>query len=297
MLQPIIRHYHIHEVSEYINWIYFFHAWGFQPRFASIADIHGCDACRAMWLARFPENERAKAAEAMQLHKEAVRMLVELDTHYQVHGLFRLMEANSEDNDIWMEGYRFPFLRQQSSRPGEPYLCLSDFIRPLSNGISDRIGLFATSVDASMENLHTDDSYKHLLVKTLADRLAEAMAEKLHEQVRKELWGYAPEEHLTIRQLHQEEFQGIRPAVGYPSLPDMSVNFILDELLDMKRIGIHLTENGMMRPHASVSGLMFAHPSSRYFSIGKIDEEQLEDYARRRGLPTGVMRKFLAANL
>lgn len=297
MLQPIIRHYHIHEVSEYINWIYFFHAWGFQPRFASIADIHGCDACRAMWLARFPENERAKAAEAMQLHKEAVRMLVELDTHYQVHGLFRLMEANSEDNDIWMEGYRFPFLRQQSSRPGEPYLCLSDFIRPLSNGIPDRIGLFATSVDASMENFHTDDSYKHLLVKTLADRLAEAMAEKLHEQVRKELWGYAPEEHLTIRQLHQEEFQGIRPAVGYPSLPDMSVNFILDELLDMKRIGIHLTENGMMRPHASVSGLMFAHPSSRYFSIGKIDEEQLEDYARRRGLPTGVMRKFLAANL
>ena len=297
MLQPVIRHYHIHDVSEYINWIYFFHAWGFQPRFASIADIHGCDACRAMWLARFPENERAKAAEAMQLHKEAMRMLVELDTHYQTHGLFRLMEANSEDNDIWMEGYRFPFLRQQSSKSGEPYLCLSDVIRPLSNGISDRIGLFATSVDASMENLHADDNYKHLLVKTLADRLAEATSEKLHEQVRKDLWGYAPEEHFTIRQLHQEEFHGIRPAVGYPSLPDMSVNFILDELLDMKQIGIHLTENGMMRPHASVSGLMFAHPSSCYFSIGKIDEDQLEDYARRRGLPTDTMRKFLAANL
>jgi cobalamin-dependent methionine synthase I len=134
-------------------------------------------------------------------------------------------------------------------------------------------------------------------VKTLSDRLAEATAEKLHETVRKTIWGYAPDEQLSIEQLHNEEFQGIRPAVGYPSLPDQSVNFLLDELLDMQQIGIHLTENGMMQPHASVSGLMLAHPASRYFSIGKIDEEQLHDYASRRRLPVEQMRKFLAANL
>ena len=136
-----------------------------------------------------------------------------------------------------------------------------------------------------------------MLVQTLADRLAEATAEKMHEQVRKEYWGYAPDERLSIRQLHNEEFQGIRPAVGYPSLPDQSVNFLLDEMLDMQQIGIHLTENGMMQPHASVSGLMLAHPACRYFNVGKIDEEQLADYAKRRGMPIATMRKFLGANL
>lgn len=293
----MILHYHIHEVSEYINWIYFFHAWGFQPRYASIADIHGCDACRAMWLVRFPENERAKASEAMQLFKEAQRMLSHLDERFQTHGAFRIMEANSIGNDIWIEGTRLPLLRQQSVKEGEPYLCLSDFIRPASSGIPDQIGLFATSVDSGMERMYPDDAYKHMLVQTLADRLAEATSEKLHEYVRKEAWGFAPDEQLTIRQLHNDEFQGIRPAVGYPSLPDQSVNFILDNLLDMKRIGITLTENGMMQPHASVSGLMFAHPASRYFSVGKIDEVQLKDYAFRRGYSVEDMMKYLSANL
>lgn len=293
----MIIHYRLHEVSEYINWIYFFHAWGFQPRYAAIANIHGCDACRALWLANFPEQERAKAAEAMQLYKEANRMLSSLDNDFQTHAVCRLMDANSEENDIWLEGTRFPFLRQQTAKEGEPYLCLSDFIRPLSTGITDKIGLFATSIDAEVENLFPNDSYKHLLVQTLADRLAEATAEKMHETVRKNIWGYAPDEHLSIPQLHNEEFQGIRPAVGYPSLPDQSVNFLLDELLDMKQIGIQLTENGMMSPHASVSGLMFAHPASHYFSVGKIDEQQLENYASRRGLPMHEMHKFLGANL
>ena len=293
----MIIHYRLHEVSEYINWIYFFHAWGFQPRYAAIANIHGCDACRALWMANFPEQERAKAAEAMQLYKEANRMLSSLDNDFQTHAVCRLMDANSEENDIWLEGTRFPFLRQQTAKEGEPYLCLSDFIRPLSTGITDKIGLFATSIDAEVENLFPNDSYKHLLVQTLADRLAEATAEKMHETVRKNIWGYAPDEHLSIPQLHNEEFQGIRPAVGYPSLPDQSVNFLLDELLDMKQIGIRLTENGMMSPHASVSGLMFAHPASYYFSVGKIDEQQLENYASRRGLPMHEMRKFLGANL
>lgn len=293
----MIWHYSIHEVSEYINWIYFFHAWGFPPRFATIADIHGCDSCRALWLASFPEDERAKAAEAMQLFKEANRMLTELDKQFRTHALFRLLEANSDGDDLWLEGTRFPLLRQQTAKAGEPCLCLSDFIRPLSGNIPDKVGVFVANVDKETEEIHADDSYCRLLVQTLADRLAEATAEKMHETIRKKTWGYAAEEQLTIRQLHLEEFQGIRPAVGYPSLPDQSVNFILDRLLDMKQIGVELTGNGMMKPHASVSGLMFAHPASCYFSVGKIDRQQLEDYARRRGIPTEEMKKYLAANL
>jgi cobalamin-dependent methionine synthase I len=119
----------------------------------------------------------------------------------------------------------------------------------------------------------------------------------MHEEVRKHYWGYAKDECLSIPEMQQEHFQGIRPAVGYPSLPDTSLNFILDRLLDFRQIGIRLTESGAMKPHASVSGLMFSHPQARYFSIGKIGEDQLRDYARRCGLPIEVCRRFLAANL
>lgn len=290
--------YNIHDLAEYINWIYFFHAWGFQPRFTGIADIHGCDACRASWLASFPEEERAKAAEAMQLHKEANRMLNKLDANFKVFAIYRLMEANADGDDLLLEGKRFPLLRQQTRiKPEDPFLCLSDFVRPVEGGIKDTVGAFATTIDPNMELLFKEDDYKLMLVKTLAERLAEAAAEKVHEDIRKKIWGYAPDEKLTKRELLNEEYQGIRPAVGYPSLPDISVSFLLDELLDMKQIGISLTENGMMQPHASVCGLMFAHPASRYFSVGKIGTDQLTDYAKRRGVTVDVMRKYLAANL
>lgn len=290
--------YQLHELAEYINWIYFFHAWGFQPRFAAIADIHGCDACRATWLASFPEEERAKAAEAMQLHKEAVRMLNELDGKYNVYAIYRLMEANADGDNLVLEGSYFPLLRQQTRvRPDDPFLCLSDFVRPLSSGVSDTVGAFATTIDEAMEAGYAHDDYKHLLVKTLCERLAEAAAEKVHETIRKDVWGYAKDESLTKKQLLNEDYQGIRPAVGYPSLPDISASFLLDRLLDMGRIGIRLTENGMMQPHASVCGLMFSHPASRYFAVGKIDEEQLADYARRRGVNPEEIRKYLTANL
>ena len=128
-------------------------------------------------------------------------------------------------------------------------------------------------------------------------KLAEATAERMHEEVRRKYWGYAPEEQLSVEELLTEKFTGIRPAVGYPSLPDQSINFLLSDWLGFERIGIRLTENGAMKPHASVSGLMLAHPAARYFTVGKIGNDQLEDYARRRGLPVETMRKFLAANL
>ena len=234
----------------------------------------------------------------MQLFKEANRVLNRLDEEITVQCIYRLCSANAEGDNLLIEDTVFPLLRQQTPHPdGSPFLCLSDFIRPLSSGVADTIGLFASSVSAESENYYKDDPYKHLLVQTLTDRLAEAATEKMHEHVRKVVWGYAPEESLSIPDLLAEKYQGIRPAVGYPSLPDQSVNFILDELLDMKQIGITLTENGAMYPHASVCGLMFSHPRSHYFAVGKIGEDQLEDYARRRGKPIDEMRKFLAANL
>lgn len=290
--------YEIHDLTDYVNWIYFFFAWGFQPRFATIADIHGCDACRAGWLASFPEEERGKAAEAMQLHKEAMRMLNYLDGKYKIYGIYRLMNANSDGDNLILEGTRFPLLRQQTRvRPEDPFLCLSDFVRPLSSGITDTVGGFATTVDAAMEELFTDDDYKHMLVKILSERLAEAAAEKMHQTLRTKIWGYAPDEKLSMKELLREEYQGIRPAVGYPSLPDISVSHLLNELIEMDRIGIRLTENGMMQPLASVCGLMFAHPASRYFSVGKISEEQVNDYALRRGKTPEEMKKYLISNL
>lgn len=294
----MLIYYKIHEVSPYINWIYFFHAWGFQPRYAAIAHIHGCDSCRAMWLASFPEAERAKAAEAMQLFKEANRMLNRMEEKIIIRCVFRLCRANADGDNLLIEGTTFPLLRQQTPNPdGTPFLCLSDFIRPLASGIPDTVGLFASSVSENAEGDYKDDPYKHLLIQTLNDRLAEAATEKMHEYVRKEAWGYAPDESLSIPELLEEKFQGIRPAVGYPSLPDQSVSFLLDELLDLKQIGITLTENGAMHPHSSICGLMLAHPAARYFAVGKIGEDQLEDYARRREMPVPKIRKFLTANL
>lgn len=297
-MSSTVLSYKVHEVSPYINWIYFFHAWGFQPRFAAIAQIHGCDSCRAMWLASFPEADRAKAAEAMQLFKEANRVLNRLDEDLTIRCIFRLCRANADGDNLLIEDTTFPLLRQQTPHPdGSPFLCLSDFVRPLASGTPDTVGLFASSIGEEAEEYYKEDPYKHLLVQTLTDRLAEAATEKMHQYVRKEAWGYAPDESLSIADLLVEKYQGIRPAVGYPSLPDQSVNFLLDALLHMKQIGITLTENGAMHPHASVCGLMLAHPASRYFAVGKIGEDQLEDYARRRGMPVSDMRKFLAANL
>ena len=157
--------------------------------------------------------------------------------------------------------------------------------------------MFATTVDAGLETDFRNDPYEKMMMQLLADRLAEATAERMHEQVRKRYWGYAPDEQLSIGDMLCERWQGIRPAVGYPSLPDTSLNFVIDRLIGMQQIGIRLTESGAMKPHASVSGLMMAHPEARYFTVGMIGDDQLADYARRRGVPVGLMRKFLQANL
>ncbi len=262
--------YNISEIVPYINWAYFFYAWSM--------------------------NGKAKDAQ-LELRSEAEKLLADMEGRYHTRAVFALCEANSEGDDIIINGTRVPMLRQQKVIPGKPNLCLADFIRPASSGIKDTIGLFATSVDAAFTSNNEEDPYQRMLSQTLADRLAEATAEKFHEDVRKKYWGYATDEQLTIKDLLAERYQGIRPAVGYPSIPDTSMNFLLYELLDMKGIGINLTESGMMVPHASVSGFMFAHPQSRYFDLGKIDDEQLEDYAHRRNKPVEELRKYLASTL
>ncbi|MCR4993778.1 MAG: 5-methyltetrahydrofolate--homocysteine methyltransferase [Bacteroidales bacterium] len=303
MIQTL--HYRIHEVTPYINWLYFFHAWGFAARFAGIAHIHGCDSCRASWLSAFPEEDRGKAAEVMQLFKETTRMLDDLDEQgYQAHVRFGLFDCYADDTDDLLlkddrEGKssicRLAFLRQQQG----DCLCLTDFIRPSSEQASpDRIGIFVAAADGAIEHLFAgEDDYRHMLCQTLADRLAEAAIERGHKAIRKFYWGYAPDEQLSMADLHAERFQGIRPAVGYPSLPDQSLNFDLDRLIDFSRIGVRLTEHGAMMPHASVSGLIIAHPQARYFSVGHIGEDQLADYAQRKGRTTEEMRPYLTANL
>ena len=308
--------YRISELIPFINWLYFYHAWGLSGK---------------------PKADKEK------IKQEALQMLASWEEKYHTHAIFKLFEVGSEGDDLIFflpstseengisgtseengisgtsggnetpgtsgiesngieekkeKNLRFPMLRQQHpSAPGEPNLCLADFIRPLSQGIRDQIGVFCTSVDGTIIDVYRHDDYLNMMAQTLSDRLAEATAEKLHEEVRKEYWGYAPDENLTIEQQHREEYQGIRPAIGYPSLPDTSANFLIDQLIDMKQAGIRLTETGMMTPHASVSGLMFSHPKARYFELGKIGDDQLRDYARRRGVPVELMRRFLQSSL
>jgi len=265
--------YDIAELMPYINWAYFYFAWG----------IHNKDV-----------------QEKLKLRTEAETLLQRLNGRYSVYALFELFDACSEGDDVYLyhSGQHccsIPFLRQQ--QPDSDFLCLADFIRPQSFGTPDKIGIFATSVSHGLETDFSSDGYQKMMAQLLADRLAEAAAERMHEAVRKEYWGYAAGEKLSVEDLHAERFQGIRPAVGYPSLPDTSINFLIDDLLCLKQIGIRLTESGAMSPHASVSGFMLAHPHARYFSVGRIGEDQLADYARRRGLPLEVCRRFLSCNL
>jgi len=252
----------IHELLPYINWPYFYHAW----------QVHDSEG-------------------RQRIRTEAMQRLESIEGRYHAYALFELHEAVSDGDDIVLGGgQRLPMLRQQT---GSPCLSLADFIRPKESGMTDHIGLFATSVDIGMETDFASDDYERLMMQLLADRLAEAMADYIHLKVRIEIWGYAPDENLAVADILTGRFQGIRPAVGYPSLPDMSFNFVLNDILHMDAIGIRLTESGAMKPHASVSGLMFSHPQARYFDLGSIGDDQIADYAHRRGVPEYLIRKFI----
>lgn len=263
--------YNIGDIRPFINWMYFDYTWG----------MNGKDN-----------------VERDRLHDDANAMLDKWQGKYHTHAVVRIVDANSDGDDIIADGMRLPMLRQQKpTRPGLPNLCLADFLRPVSQGVKDKLGLFAATVDFDLTCGYDNDAYGKMLSQVLADRLAEGTAELTHLQVRKHYWGYAPDENLSMKDIHAEKYQGIRPAVGYPSMPDTSMNFLIDKLINMGSIGIRLTESGMMQPHASTSGLMFAHPQAKYFELGKIGEDQLADYARRRQLPVCTIRKFLQSSL
>ena len=258
--------YKAKDLLPYIDWSYLFHAWKVD----------------------------AKSIEATQLMNDAIALLNENDTLI-IKAIFRLYEVRSYGDNIEFENVAIPLLRQQHKKSNEPNLCLSDFVSPKK----DLIGLFATSTERKENKSDNNDPYKLLLMETLADRLAETAATVLHRDVRtkKELWGYCPQENLTIEEMHKEKHQGIRPAIGYPSLPDQSIIFIIDRLINLSQIGIKLTANGAMLPHASICGLMFSHPASHYFAIGKISKEQLDDYAERRGIAAEKLTPFLIKNI
>lgn len=293
----------IHEVEPYINWLYFFYSWQLPSRYGSLAFMRNSESDDAQWLAQFSESEQSQAREALRLFTDAKQMLRRFDLNYATFGRVGLFGANGDGDDILVyldsrATLRLPCLRQQQKfGDRRPNLCLSDFVAPLATGSRDTLGVFAVAVQDSMEHDGDGDVYRQMLARTLCDRLAEATAELLHVRVRRELWGYSPDEHLTLGELFQGRYQGIRPAVGYPSLPDQSLNFLLDRAIDFASVGISLTENGAMSPHGSVSGLMIGYPQARYFSVGRIGDDQFNDYVKRRGLPRDRVAQFLRANL
>ena len=242
----MIDHYPVQELIELISWEHFFYTW----------------------------HVKSGTEEAARLRTEAEQLLRDRNDRIDVRYLYQAFEAHAEGDDIVLGEMRIPFLRQQIPNAEGYCICMSDFVHP----VHDEVYVFATSVQLSLPQ-EADDPYSSLLTQTISDRLAEAAAERLQQQL------------LDAGRLRYSHV--IRPAVGYPMIPDMSINFLLDELCDMSRIGIQLTENGMMSPHSSVSGFVIANPHACFFSVGPISEEQLIDYARRRGFDEERMRKFI----
>lgn len=292
------------EIIPFIDWKFFFHAWELSAKFHTVTRIDACEKCRAQWYATFREEEQEKAREAARLYDDAQEMLqlfVREDAAY-IKAVFGIYEAYSENDTLYLGGTSFPFLRQQKKTEKNTYYCLSDFTAPRASGVTDYVGAFAvtagTGADEQLRRYEAEgDEFASLLMKSLLDRLAEAATEWLHAKIRREYWGHAAEENLTVAEMFAVKYEGIRPAVGYPSIPDQTTNFLLHDLLASEEIGISLTENGVMYPNASVSGLLFAHPRSTYFAIGEISEEQVADYAQRKQKDPGEIRKFLLANL
>jgi len=270
------------ELREYVDWTFFFHAWELKGKYPAILDSpsHG--------------------AAARELFGHAQELLDEIIAKgwLQARGVYGFWPARSDGDDVALDnGVRFPMLRQQVDHGDEkPYLSLADFVAPQT----DHIGAFAVTAGLGVDELAgrfaaEHDDYRAIMVKALADRLAEAFAEYLHEQVRRS-W-YESGARQPNEELLAEKYRGIRPAFGYPACPDHTEKETLFNLLDARSIGMELTESGAMTPTAAVSGLYFAHPQSRYFMVGKIGRDQVEDYARRKGMTAAEVERWLRPNL
>lgn len=303
--RQILKAIPVGQIAPYIDWKFFFHSWNLSARYASIQNIDDCPSCRATWLNSFAEEEREKASEGMRLYKDAKALINQLNQNKveYINAVFGVFEAYSEDECLYINGIRFPMLRQQKKNDRGEYLSLCDFVAPKSFGVKDYVGGFTVTAGIGANELMSEyerlgDEYKVLLLKSVLDRLAEATTEWLHAKIRKNYWGFANDEDITVNEMFALKYQGIRPAVGYPSIPDQSINFLLNnDLLQSSDIGVELTENGVMIPNASVSGIIISHPASKYFNIGNILEDQLLSYVERRGEDATLIRKFLGANL
>jgi len=286
--------YSLRELVPYIDWMPFFNAWEFAGKFPDILQ------------------DKIVGEAASSLYADATRMLNQLidEKWLKARAVIGFFPANSvadDDINLFVDetrhavALRLHNLRQQKSKPqDQAQLCLSDFVAPMQSGRTDYLGAFAVTAGIGIEE-HVarfeaqHDDYSSIMLKALADRLAEALAERLHERVRREFWAYAPHEHLDNLGLIREEYQGIRPAPGYPACPDHTEKALLWRLLDADRTaGIRLTESFAMFPTAAVSGFYFSHPKAHYFGVGKIDRDQVISYAQRKGFTVTEAERWLA---
>jgi 5-methyltetrahydrofolate--homocysteine methyltransferase len=293
-----LRDYPLEELRRYIDWQPFFNAWEMRGRFPDIL------------------NNPATGEAARRLYDDAQEMLdrVVEERWLRANGVFGLFPANQVDGDDDIEVYTdesrrtvlttLHQLRQQTEgRDGAPRMSLADFVAPRSTGLRDHVGAFAVTAglgaaDRVAAFKKDNDDYSAILLESLADRLAEAFAERLHERVRTEFWGYAPDEALDGESLIAERYTGIRPAPGYPACPEHTEKRTIWSLLDVEAAtGIELTESMAMWPGAAVSGLYFSHPESRYFVLGRVGRDQVEDYARRKGWTVAEAERWLSPNL
>src|ERR1019366_8491144 len=293
--------YSLAVIAEYIDWTPFFISWEMKGAYPKIL------------------KDPIRGEEARKLFADAQKMLKQIiDEKWlkanAVVGIYPANTVNSDDLEVYAEDRKtvkciFHSIRQQTKKPAGQYnVALADFILPKSEiknpqSAIDFIGAFAVTtgigIDEHIARFEKDhDDYSAIMLKALADRLAEAFAELMHKKVRKEIWGYAKDEHLKNEELIKEEYAGIRPAPGYPAQPDHTEKPTLFKLLEVeKNTGITLTESLAMLPTAAVSGLYFAHPQSHYFGIGKIKKDQVEDYAKRKGLTLEETERWLGPNL
>jgi 5-methyltetrahydrofolate--homocysteine methyltransferase len=287
----------LQQIRHYIDWTPFFIVWEIPGRYPQIFD------------------NPTYGQEARKLFDDANRLLDKIVERKLLKakgivGLFPANSVNVDDIDVYTDDSRekvlavFHTLRQQAIKPNaNPNFALADFIAPKETGVKDYLGAFAATAGIGIESLverfeRDHDDYSSIMVKALADRLAEAFAELLHKLVRREYWGYAPDEELTNDELIKEKYRGIRPAPGYPACPDHTEKRVLFDLLGVEQTAsIYLTENYAMHPAASVCGLYFAHPEARYFSLGKIAKDQALDYHRRKGMSVAEVEKWLAPHL
>ena len=290
----VLEDFDLRELVDFIDWTPFFRSW----------DLHGI----------YPDilEDKVVGAQAKELFSDAQKMLVEILEQELLKGkatfgLFPANQINDDDIELGLPGNEttvFRTLRQQTKkRDGVPNIALADFIAPKESGLQDYIGCFCVSAGFGTKELAekyeaAHDDYSSIMVKALADRLAEAFAEYLHKEVRTKYWGYAKAENLDNTELIKENYRGIRPAPGYPACPDHLEKLTIWELMQVKEtIGVELTDSLAMWPAASVSGYYFAHPKAKYFGLGKIKEDQVHDFANRKGIEKEVAERWLAPNI